>query len=621
MIQVSNLTKSFGDRVLIEGASFSVNRGEKVGLVGKNGHGKSTLFRMFCHEESYDDGSIHVPQQYRIGKLSQYFNFDADTVIDEACKALPKNDEGWDESYKAETILGGLGFDDMMMQGSPQSLSGGYQMRLNLTQLLLSEPDMLLLDEPTNYLDIISIQWLKQFLKQWKGEFILITHDREFMDSICTSTLGIHRKKMRKIEGGTHKFYSQLAEEEEIHEKTRLNEEAKRAEVEKFVERFRAKASKATAVQSRVKMLEKQDALDKIEAEKDLNFSFRESNFSGRRFLDVEGAEFGYTPDKILFSNLNFELFPGDRLAVVGKNGKGKSTLLRLLEGELKPVSGLVKSHDHLKTGYFGQTNVDRLSPENTVADEVLTANPEMSLTEVRGICGLMMFEGDNALKNISVLSGGEKSRVLLGKILACPVNVLLLDEPTHHLDMQSVDSLVQAVEEFSGAVVIVTHSESLVERLANKLVIFDEGECKFFDGGYKEFKERVGWSFERKANPSSKEEKPKPQSGANRKELRQKKAELVQERSKALGPLKKQVQGMEAEIATLETNLEAANNDLLKASEEGDPEKITELSKSVNELESKLEECLDSYYVASEELEEKEKAYEEKISDLENQL
>ncbi len=497
MLQVNNLTKGYGDQILLDKVSFVVNPGEKIGLIGRNGHGKTTLFRMLMGEEKPDDGEWTAPNRYKIGVLSQYFDFKEPTVLQEACTAL-EDHGGWKEEYKAEAILMGLGFSEADFHRAPKEMSGGFQMRLNLTMLLLSEPNLLLLDEPTNYLDIVSIRWLERFLKSWENEFILITHDRNFMDTVCTHTMGILRKQLRKIPGPTRKWYSQTAEEDEIYEKTRLNQEAKRAQTERFIQRFKAKASKAAAVQSKVKLLEKQGIAEKLETESDLSFKFRETEFPGTRFQTVKGLTFGYSPDKILLNDINIDIHPGDRIGIIGPNGKGKSTLLSLLAGELQPLEGSIQNHDLTRIGYFGQTNVDRMDFENMVYEEIGRENPDLGIGGSRSIAGLMMFEGDNAKKKIKVLSGGEKSRVLLGKILASPVGLLLLDEPTHHLDMQSVESLKIALEKFNGAVVIVSHDEEIIGEIANKLIVYDEDKCFVFDGTYQDFLDRIGWSFER---------------------------------------------------------------------------------------------------------------------------
>jgi len=497
MIQANNLDKCYGQQVIFIKAGFTLNPGERVGLVDRNGHGKTTLFKMILGQERPDSGSISIPSGYKIGHLSQHISFSKKTVIQEACLSLSSED-GIDETYKAEIILMGLGFTMEDFNSDPMDLSGGYQVRLNLAKVLVSDPHLLLLDEPTNYLDILSLRWLTQFLRSWKKELIIITHDREFMDGVTTHTMAIHRCKMRKEAGPTEKVYQQLLLEEEIHEKTRVNDNKKRKETEDFINRFRAKASKASAVQSRVKALQKKGHLEKLTEIKNLDFEFRSARFTGKQLMEVNDLSFSFDNDNPpLIDGLSISVGKRDRIAIIGKNGKGKTTLLNLLAKELKTKTGTVSHHGQLEMAYFGQTNINRLSLHKTIEEEIMDVHPEGNRGATRKICGTMMFSGDNALKKISVLSGGEKSRVLLGKLLVSPSNMLMLDEPTNHLDMESNDSLVEAIDAFNGSVIIVTHSEMMLHSLATRLIVFDDGKVTLFEGTYQDFLDRVGWKTE----------------------------------------------------------------------------------------------------------------------------
>ncbi|MCL2281869.1 MAG: ATP-binding cassette domain-containing protein, partial [Fibromonadales bacterium] len=366
MIQAQNLKKSFGLQTLFSDASFQVGKGERIGLIGKNGSGKSTLFKIILNMEGYDGGCINIPKNYSIGYLSQHLHFTHATIFDEACSVLKPNEDGWIESYKVEAILSGLGFDkETIEKKSPNMLSGGFQIRLNLAKALAEEPNLLLLDEPTNYLDIVSVRWLQKFLRNWQGELMLITHDRRFMDSVCTHTLGIHRKKMRKIQGSVAKLQDAILADEEVYFRTMENDAAKREHLQKFIERFRYKASKASAVQSKVKALERHEPLANLDKAKVLDFEFTQTDFPAKRMLKVENLDFGF--DALLIENLSFELYKGDRLAIIGPNGKGKTTLLNLLAGELKPGNGNIEIHNSTVMNYFGQTNVNRLDLQKTV--------------------------------------------------------------------------------------------------------------------------------------------------------------------------------------------------------------------------------------------------------------
>ena len=497
MIIASTLQKSFGPQTLFDDVSFLINKGERIGLIGKNGTGKSTLFKMIMGEEKQDSGTLSTPKGYKIGALDQHIHFTQPTVIDECIEALPPEKQ-WDH-YKAEIILSGLGFSEQDFQKDPTTFSGGFQVRINLCKALLADPNMLLLDEPTNYLDILSLRWLKDYLNKWPGEMMIITHDRDFMDKVTTHTLGLHRRQARKVSGGTIKFYELIIQEEETYEQTRKNMENKRKEMQSLVDRFRAKASKANMAQSRMKMIEKMGTMEKLETEKNLGFRFNHLPCPGKIIMNIKNLSFSYNgkSENNIFSDLSFSIGRKDRIAIIGANGKGKSTLLNCMAEELTPSSGSITKHPSGCLGHFGQTNIDRLEPKNKVLDEILRSNPNLSLQAAHSICGAMMFEGDFSKKKVSVLSGGERSRVLLGKIISHPTNLLLLDEPTHHLDVESIESLIEELNDYAGALVIVTHSELILKNLAKNLIIFHKGRAEYFHGGYEDFLEKVGWEGE----------------------------------------------------------------------------------------------------------------------------
>lgn len=616
MLKVNNVEKVYGGQVIFEDINFAMSQGERLGLIGRNGHGKSTLFRLILGEETPDNGTISFPKYYTIGHLSQHIRFTEETVLKEAALSLPKSEDGIDETYKVEAILMGLGLSEDYFGLHPSALSGGYQIRLNLAKVLASDPNLLLLDEPTNYLDIVSVRWLQRFLKNWKNELIIITHDRDFMDSVTTHTMAIHRCRLKKVSGSTHKLYAQILQEEEIYEQTRVNDEKKRKETEKFINRFRASATKASAVQSRVKALDKMDKLDKLEEIRSLDFEFNPAPFPGKFLMETDGLSFGYGDGPLLIDGLKFSVGKNDRIAIIGKNGKGKTTLLNILAGELDPTSGSVNPAGNLKLAYFGQTNINRLNADNTVEMEIMEAHPDYNRGAARRICGAMMFEKDNALKKIGVLSGGEKSRVLLGKLLVSPANMLLLDEPTNHLDMDSIDSLVSAIEEFSGAVVIVTHSEMILNSIANRLIIFDKGKVSLFEGTYQDFLDRIGWDGE--AAETQKPETKGKNKGINRKELRRLRADIVAEKFKVIGPLQKKMTEVEEEIVRTEEVVEKAQKDLAAASEKGDSAAITKHSKEFHDSKERIDRLFEKLEVLSHEKDEKTREFELRLSDTE---
>jgi len=586
MIVVDNLSKSYGKQGLFDSVSFKVNRKERVGVVGRNGHGKTTLFRMITGEEEPDAGTITKPRKYRIGYVEQRMRFTEATVLAEGARALPP--DAPNEIWRVEKVLTGLGFDAADLEKRPSELSGGFQVRLNLTKVLVGDFQMLLLDEPSNYLDITSIRWLERFLAAWTGELLLITHDRSFMDNVVTHVLGIHRRKVRKVEGDTGKYYEQIAAEEEIYEKTRINDERKMKEMDLFITRFRAKARLGGLVQSRVKSLEKMEKRDKLEAIKTLEFAFAEKPSYHKYALDVRDLSFGYTPDRPLIRRFSISIGARDRVFVIGRNGRGKTTLLRLLAGDLEPLAGTVDSPQSVAAGYFEQTHIATLSESNTVLEEIVSADPEGDPKRARFIAGGMMFEDDDALKRIRVLSGGEKSRVLLGKLIATPLNLLLLDEPTNHLDIESNDALLEAIDAFDGAVVMVTHNEMFLHVLADRLVVFDNDDVVVYEGGYRRFLDKVGWrdeimqgSIAAAAPPGSGAAGERPK--GTPKELRRLRSEIVSERSRALRPIETRLAAIEKDVEAHEAALHRLNGELVKASESRQGARVVEVSKEMH--------------------------------------
>ncbi|MFP4255495.1 MAG: ABC-F family ATP-binding cassette domain-containing protein [Desulfobacterales bacterium] len=621
MINIEGLSKSYGGTVLFDNISFRVNSGERVGLVGRNGHGKTTLFRIILGEESPDSGIVSCPKNYRIGHVSQSLEFSSPTVLEECMKGLPADSEG--QHWQAEKILAGLGFSEQDMQRPPSEFSGGYQVRLNLAGVLVSRPDMLLLDEPTNYLDITSIRWIRRFLVNWPGELFVITHDRSFMDQVVTHIAGIHRRKVRKVPGSTEKYYSWIAQEEEVYEKTRQNDEKRRKDIEQFINRFRAKARLANLVQSRVKTLNKLTRKQRLEKAKTLDFSFNSIPFSGKYVLSAQNLSFSYDTQQAgsgpLISDFSISIGPRERICIVGRNGAGKTTLLRMLAGDLAPDSGRIENHPNSVRGLFEQTNIHTLSDERTVEEEVLSANPDMGRQGARSICGAMLFEGEQALKKIRVLSGGEKCRVMLGRLLARPVNFLLLDEPTNHFDMESADALLSAIDNFDGAVVMVTHNEMFLHALAERLVVFQAGGIDVFDGTYQRFLEDVGWREDEDVSrhcPASADRQNGPE--ISRKEFRRLRSEILAEKGSVLKPLEKKIENTEDDIVQWEARLGELNRKMQEASSNGGGGKIAELSRQLHECREKIDAGFERLEELSAEADARRADFDERLENLE---
>jgi len=607
MIQLTNICKNFTTQELFKNLNLKLNAGNRLGLVGRNGSGKSTLFKIITGEEHPDSGEVIIPKNYKIGTLKQHLTFTEKTLRQEAALAL--SEEMQYDTYRVEKILFGLGFSAADLDIDPLSFSGGYQIRINLAKLLVTEPNLLLLDEPTNYLDIVSLRWLKSFLRSFDGEIILITHDRDFMDGVCTHVAGIVRKKIKVVPGDTKKFYTQLANDDELHQKQKIAQDKKVKELEEFIAKNKARASTAALAQSKVKQLEKMDLLEDIAQESTLAFNFNYAQTPAKVLLDVKDVSFGYTPEQKLFEKISFTLAKGETLGIIGKNGKGKSTLLNLLAGLLQTNNGEINFNANTKFAHFGQTNIAHLSPNNTVMDEIYNANPKLSEATVRGICGAMMFSGDMADKKISLLSGGEKSRVMLGQIIAREVNLLFLDEPTNHLDMESIEALTKAIDNFEGSTILVTHSEELLRRVCDRLIIFVKEGAEYFDGSYDEFLEKIGWDEDEEEKPT---EKAAPKSTT--KENKKLRAELVRERNKLTSPLKKKVDKLEEKIMDLENTLSIKHEELIEASNAGDSATLMELSKTVSEMENQVEELFEELEEEQTRLDTIVEEYEERI-------
>ena len=626
MINVEGLTKSYGDLLLFDDVAFKINSGERVGLVGRNGHGKTTLFRMVMGFETPDAGLISVPKNYRLGYVTQNIDFKAATVLEEGMRGLPP--DAAEQHWKVEKILFGLGFVESDMTRSPSEFSGGFQVRLNLAKVLVSEPDLLLLDEPTNYLDITSIRWVKRFLKTWPREVFLITHDRSFMDDVVTHVVGIHRRKLRKISGNSESYYSQIAQDEAIYEKTRLKNERRQKEMERFISRFRAKARLANLVQSRIKQIDKLKTHEKLERFKTLEFQFLQQPFAGKYVLQAGGLSFAYQPKgPRLIDDFSISIGPGDRICIIGKNGSGKTTLLRLLAGELTPDKGEIMRQPNVAAGIFEQTNINTLVPSRTVEEEIQYTNPNLDRQSVRNICGAMMFQGDAALKKVSVLSGGEKCRVMIGKLLGTPLNFLLLDEPTNHFDLESTDALLAAVDAFEGAVVMVTHNEMFLHALAERLIVFQQDGISVFEGGYQRFLETVGWQTEAiehggASQPVSQADnegyRDQPEVSINKKDFRRLRSAIIADRGRALKPLEDRISTLEDQIVQSEAQLEALNEQMQAASNSGDGKKIVGLSQSIHECQNRIDEAFEELELVAAEADRKRAEFDKQLAELE---
>jgi ATP-binding cassette, subfamily F, member 3 len=503
MIQLNSLSLSFGSRELFTDINCVVNRGEKIALLGRNGFGKSSLLKIISGDLQPTSGDVIIPKDYSIGYLSQIIKPTAKSVLAEACLKLDA-ETVLSYEYQAKRLLIGLGFTESNFNDDPNSLSGGFQLRLELAKQLIAKPNLLLLDEPTNYLDILSIRWLSAELKAMSSEMIIISHDRSFLEVVCNSAMIIRRKKLKKVNSTIANLLKSVAEEEENITKAYNAEQERKAEILTFVNRFRAQASKATLVQSRIKELEKLNSSPLEKDEDTLDFNFNYYKIYAKQLLELKNASFSYDGERLIFKDFSLSLTHGDRVGIVGPNGFGKSTLLRVLAGALdlkdNGSSGELNISKNCKIGLFSQTNIAELNDNDTIVDTIEAVDTSLDKTRVRSICGAMLFSGDAALKKIALLSGGERSRVLLGKIVALPTNLLFLDEPTSHLDMESIAALAKAVKSFPGTTVTVSHDETFLKDLnLNKIIYFlpTNQNPELYLGNYEEFIGQIGWSDE----------------------------------------------------------------------------------------------------------------------------
>jgi len=577
MLSIKGLTKFYGHQTLFSEVDLMIGPKEKIGLVGRNGSGKSTFLKILLGEEAAQEGSIDMPSGYRVRALEQHMKFTEKTILAQVCQALPPN--AHDEHWKAKAILMGLGFGTHDFERAPSEFSSGFQVRVRLAEALVSESDLLLLDEPTNYLDILSLRWLERFLKNWKGAFILVTHDQQFMDLVVSHTVAIHRGRMRKMAGGPIKLLEHIRKDEEIYEKTRKNQEKERVRQEDFIRQFRSGARSAGLVQSRIKSLAKQEVKEKLEYMPTIRFHFRAIPCKSDSVVQATDISFGYDKANPLIKNFSLTTFPGDRIAIIGRNGKGKSTLLRLLHQTLEPDSGKVRRPPTLAISYFGIDSIGQLNPERSVLEE-LAAMPGVTEQEVRDLCGALLFRGEDVKKRIKTISGGEKSRVCLGKALLYPSQLLMLDEPTNHLDMESVQALTAALEAYKGTVIFVTHNEAMLSKLATKLIVVDGGEVRYLDYGYDKFLAKGGWLEEEEAAFK-----------ASRGDSEQKKQYLEEKEARRQERLlKKQLEDLEKEITKLEKRKLQLGDELQLACEQKNVEAIKQCGIQLKETDEQID-------------------------------
>ncbi|MDQ7773421.1 MAG: ABC-F family ATP-binding cassette domain-containing protein [Elusimicrobiales bacterium] len=563
MITLRNVSKSFGGQSLFEDASLQINDGERFALVGPNGAGKSTLFRMMLGQEEADEGELQFKRGTVVGYLPQEnAPVSERTVLEETLAEL--DDFDGRKEAEAKAVLMGLGFKVSDFTRKVNTLSGGWAMRVAMARLLVKKPDLLLLDEPTNHLDLDSLIWLQDYLAWYPGAVFIISHDRAFIDFLCTAIVSLQDKKLRVYHGDYANFLAQREAEKEKLVSQWKQQQLEIADMEDFIARNRARVSTASRVQSMIKRLEKLERIELPPETKTVKIRFPQPSRTGTKVLELKNISKtyqvpGHDPIKV-YENFNFELTRGQKLAFVGHNGAGKSTLLKMLAGVIEPDSGERVLGLNAKTGYFSQHRTGILEPRRTVLQEALDndrMNPELM---VRTVLGTFLFPGDNVFKKVSVLSGGEKSRLMLVKLLLDPPNVLLLDEPTTHLDIPSVEALIAALKEYEGTVCFISHDLYFVNQLADAVVHVENGKATVYPGNYDYFHSRQEqMKAEAEAEAAAKAKKaaaaPEPQADPRDEERRQKREREQEDRRRArlaeeIAAAKKKVEELAARLS-----------------------------------------------------------------------
>ncbi len=614
MLSISNLNFYFGSRTLYEGANLHIKPKAKIGLIGANGTGKSTLLRLISGEYTPDGGNISKSGDCTIGFLNQdLLSYQTDdSILEVAMQAFGRQLElqkeidqvlhkmetnyedkdvdllaklqeeferldGYTIQSKTEEILEGLGFNTDDLNRPLRLFSGGWRMRVMLAKLLLQKPSLLLLDEPTNHLDLPSIEWVENYIHDYEGAIVVVSHDRYFLDRTIDHIAEVSGAKITLYPGNYSYYTEEKSLRNEIQKGAFENQQAQIRQTERFIERFKAKASKSRQVQSRVKALEKIDIIDDVIDEKaKVNFKFNFGTEPGRFILFLEDISKAYG-EKVILKKTSATINRGDKIALIGANGKGKSTLLRVISGT-EQIEGERRTGHNVIESFFAQHQLESLNVENTLIDELKATGTTKTEMELRSVLGCFLFSGEEVFKKIKVLSGGEKSRVALAKVLISEANFLLLDEPTNHLDMQSVNILIQALQQYEGTYVVVSHDRYFVSNIANKIWYIEDHEIKEYPGSFDEYET---WMASRPTNQSTAKAivaKPKP--------------ELAPVEHKPVNQnTEKAIEKLEKQIMELEQEIEQIENEMASVAAESKFDELKSLESKRHAVQVKLEE------------------------------
>ncbi|HBM7668176.1 TPA: ABC transporter ATP-binding protein [Enterobacter cloacae subsp. cloacae] len=628
MIVFSSLQIRRGVRVLLDNATATINPGQKVGLVGKNGCGKSTLLALLKNEISADGGNFTYPGNWQLAWVNQETPALSEPALDyvidgdreyrkleaELNAANERNDghaiatvhgkldaiDAWTIRSRASSLLHGLGFSNEQLERPVSDFSGGWRMRLNLAQALICRSDLLLLDEPTNHLDLDAVIWLEKWLKSYQGTLILISHDRDFLDPVVDKIIHIEQQNMFEYTGNYSSFERQratrLAQQQAMYE----SQQQRVAHLQSFVDRFKAKASKAKQAQSRIKMLERMEMIAPAHVDNPFHFSFREPESLPNPLLKMEKVSAGYG-DRIILDSIKLNLVPGSRIGLLGRNGAGKSTLIKLLAGELNPVSGEIGLAKGIKLGYFAQHQLEFLRADESPIQHLARLAPQEMEQKLRDYLGGFGFQDDKVTENTERFSGGEKARLVLALIVWQRPNLLLLDEPTNHLDLDMRQALTEALIEFEGALVVVSHDRHLIRSTTDDLYLVHDGKVEPFDGDLEDYQQWLT-DVQKQENQPEESAKENANSAQARKDQKRREAELRTQTQ----PLRKEIARLEKEMEKLNATL-AAVEEKLGDSELYDQSRKAELTDCLQtqaKTKSSLEECEMAWLDAQEQLE-----------------
>jgi ATP-binding cassette subfamily F protein 3 len=640
MIQIRNLHYAIGERRLLDGVDWMIHPGRHMALIGPNGAGKTTLLRILNGGLQSDSGDITMPRGMRIGYLPQEETalekgslletalrsrkelVEIESRIDDIRHQLEGQSDpdpavlhklgvlehqfsahgGYEAEHTAKRILTGLGFRETDFSRPISEFSGGWRMRAVLAGLLLLDPDMLLLDEPTNHLDLPSLEWLEQYLSRFRGTLVIVSHDRFFIDRLVTDIYELDRGKLTHYPGNYHQFEKAKAEAVELLKKKwkEQQDELKRQQV--FVDRFRAKATKAAQVQSRIKQLEKVERIELPDERRTWSFQIKAAKATYKDVLHIREASFKYDREWVL-DGIGLTVFRGEKIALVGENGAGKTTLTRLIVGDLTPQKGHVKLGQHVEIGYYSQHQIDALDLDKTVMEEVTTYAPDSAPQRVRNVLGVFQFSGDDVFKKIGVLSGGEKARVSLAKMLLSEANFLIMDEPTNHLDIVSKEALEQALWEYDGTLLLISHDRYFLAKLVGRIVELKDRKLKIYEGNYNDYLEKR--SAEENALDDQKTETEKSPTGGRKSNAeRRSEAEARDAFNRLKKPFEIKIRDIEEQIEVLESRKKEFENQMGDPKTYSQSELIKQLSRDYAEVKDRLKTLYQDWEKSHEELE-----------------